>query len=131
MNSRKKQKKGKKLKNKLKKKKSAYLGNLFLYLLVLLTIPLFGESAIKGLQSGISWVDEKVFNRTIKNIEVEKINQNIILTTDDSKINFQRSLEQKKIAKAKDTNALEKITATTYAYNFFTNSPLVINNSFY
>ena len=109
MNSRKKQKKGKKLKNKLKKKKSAYLGNLFLYLLVLLTIPLFGESAIKGLQSGISWVDEKVFNRTIKNIEVEKINQNIILTTDDSKINFQRSLEQKKIAKAKDTDALEKI----------------------
>ena len=109
MNSRKKQKKGKKLKNKLKKKKSAYLGNLFLYLLVLLTIPLFGESAIKGLQSGISWVDEKVFNRTIKNIEVEKINQNLILTTDDSKINFQRSLEQKKIAKAKDTDALEKI----------------------
>ena len=109
MNSRKKQKKGKKLKNKLKKKKSTYLGNLFLYLLVLLTIPLFGESAIKGLQSGISWVDEKVFNRTIKNIEVEKINQNIILTTDDSKINFQRSLEQKKIAKAKDTDALEKI----------------------
>ena len=109
MNSRKKQKKGKKLKNKLKKKKSTYLGNLFLYLFVLLTIPLFGESAIKGLQSGISWVDEKVFNRTIKNIEVEKINQNIILTTDDSKINFQRSLEQKKIAKAKDTDALEKI----------------------
>ena len=109
MNSRKKQKKGKKLKNKLKKKKSTYLGNLFLYLFVLLTIPLFGESAINGLQSGISWVDEKVFNRTIKNIEVEKINQNIILTTDDSKINFQRSLEQKKIAKAKDTNALEKI----------------------
>ena len=109
MNSRKKQKKGKKLKNKLKKKKSTYLGNLFLYLFVLLTIPLFGESAINGLQSGISWVDEKVFNRTIKNIEVEKINQNIILTTDDSKINFQRSLEQKKIAKAKDTDALEKI----------------------
>ena len=109
MNSRKKQKKGKKLKNKLKKKKSTYLGNLFLYLLVLLTIPLFGESAINGLQSGVSWVDEKVFNRTIKNIEVEKINQNIILTTDDSKINFQRSLEQKKIAKAKDTDALEKI----------------------
>ena len=109
MNSRKKQKKGKKLKNKLKKKKSTYLGNLFLYLFVLLTIPLFGESAINGLQSGISWVDEKVFNRTIKNIEVEKINQNLILTTDDSKINFQRSLEQKKIAKAKDTNALEKI----------------------
>ena len=109
MNSRKKQKKGKKLKNKLKKKKSTYLGNLFLYLFVLLTIPLFGESAINGLQSGISWVDEKVFNRTIKNIEVEKINQNLILTTDDSKINFQRSLEQKKIAKAKDTDALEKI----------------------
>ena len=109
MNSRKKQKKGKKLKNKLKKKKSTYLGNLFLYLFVLLTIPLFGESAINGLQSGISWVDEKAFNRTIKNIEVEKINQNIILTTDDSKINFQRSLEQKKIAKAKDTDALEKI----------------------
>ena len=109
MNSRKKQKKGKKLKNKLKKKKSTYLGNLFLYLFVLLTIPLFGESAINGLQSGISWVDEKAFNRTIKNIEVEKINQNLILTTDDSKINFQRSLEQKKIAKAKDTNALEKI----------------------
>ena len=109
MNSRKKQKKGKKLKNKLKKKKSTYLGNLFLYLFVLLTIPLFGESAINGLQSGISWVDEKVFNRTIKNIEGEKINQNLILTTDDSKINFQRSLEQKKIAKAKDTDALEKI----------------------
>ena len=109
MNSRKKQKKGKKLKNKLKKKKSTYLGNLFLYLFVLLTIPLFGESAINGLQSGISWVDEKVFNRTIKKLEVEKINQNIILTTDDSKINFQRSLEQKKIAKAKDTDALEKI----------------------
>ena len=109
MNSRKKQKKGKKLKNKLKKKKSTYLGNLFLYLFVLLTIPLFGESAIKGLQSGVSWLDKKVFNRTIKKLEVEKINQNIILTTDDSKINFQRSLEQKKIAKAKDTNALEKI----------------------
>ena len=109
MNSRKKQKKGKKLKNKLNKKKSTYLGNLFLYLFVLLTIPLFGESAINGLQSGISWVDEKVFNRTIKKLEVEKINQNIILTTDDSKINFQRSLEQKKIAKAKDTDALEKI----------------------
>ena len=109
MNSRKKQKKGKKLKNKLKKKKSTYLGNLFLYLFVLLTIPLFGESAINGLQSGISWVDKKVFNRNIENLEVEKINQNIILTTDDSKINFQRSLEQKKIAKAKDTDALEKI----------------------
>ena len=109
MNSRKKQKKGKKLKNKLKKKKSTYLGNLFLYLFVLLTIPLFGESAIKGLQSGVSWLDKKVFNRTIKKLEVEKINQNIILTTDDSKINFQRSLEQKKIAKAKDTDALEKI----------------------
>ena len=109
MNSRKKQKKGKKLKNKLKKKKSTYLGNLFLYLFVLLTIPLFGESAINGLQSGISWVDEKVFNRTIESSEVEKTNQNIILTTDDSKINFQRSLEQKKIAKAKDTDALEKI----------------------
>ena len=100
MNSRKKQKKRKKLKNKLKKKKSTYLGNLFLYLFVLLTIPLFGESAINGLQSGISWVDEKVFNRTIKNIEVEKINQNIILTTDDSKINFQRSLQQKKNCKS-------------------------------
>ena len=109
MNSRKKQKKGKKLKNKLKKKKSTYLGNLFLYLFVLLTIPLFGESAINGLQSGVSWVDKKVFNRNIENLEVEKINQNIILTTDDSKINFQRSLEQKKIAKAKDTDALEKI----------------------
>ena len=103
MNSRKKQKKGKKL------KKSTYLGNLFLYLFVLLTIPLFGESAINGLQSGVSWVDKKVFNRNIENLEVEKINQNIILTTDDSKINFQRSLEQKKIAKAKDTDALEKI----------------------
>ena len=109
MNSRKKQKKGKKLKNKLKKKKSTYLGNLFLYLFVLLTIPLFGESAINGLQSGVSWVDKKVFNRNIENLEVEKINQNIILTTDDSKINFQRSLQQKKIAKAKDTDALEKI----------------------
>ena len=109
MNSRKKQKKGKKLKNKLKKKKSTYLGNLFLYLFVLLTIPLFGESAINGLQSGISWVDEKVFNRNIENLEVEKTNQNIILTTDNSKINFQKNLEQKKIAKAKDTNALEKI----------------------
>ena len=109
MNSRKKQKKGKKLKNKLKKKKSTYLGNLFLYLFVLLTIPLFGESAINGIQSGMSWVDEKVFNRTIESSEVEKTNQNIILTTDDSKINFQRSLEQKKIAKAKDTDALEKI----------------------
>ena len=109
MNSRKKQKKGKKLKNKLKKKKSTYLGNLFLYLFVLLTIPLFGESAINGLQSGVSWVDKKVFNRNIENLEVEKINQNIILTTDDSKINFQRSLEQKKIAKAKDADALEKI----------------------
>ena len=109
MNSRKKQKKGKKLKNKLKKKKSTYLGNLFLYLFVLLTIPLFGESAINGLQSGVSWVDEKVFNRTIENLEVEKINQNIILTTDDSKINFQRNLEQKKIAKAKNTDALKKI----------------------
>ena len=109
MNSRKKQKKGKKLKNKLKKKKSTYLGNLFLYLFVLLTIPLFGESAINGLQSGISWVDEKVFNRTIESSEVEKTNQNIILTTDNSKINFQKNLEQKKIAKAKDTDALEKI----------------------
>ena len=109
MNSRKKQKKGKKLKNKLKKKKSTYLGNLFLYLFVLLTIPLFGESAINGLQSGISWVDEKVFNRTTESSEVEKTNQNIILTTDNSKINFQKNLEQKKIAKAKDTDALEKI----------------------
>ena len=109
MNSRKKQKKRKKLKNKLKKKKGTYLGNLFLYLFVLLTIPLFGESAINGLQSGISWVDEKVFSRTTENSEVEKINQNIILTTDDSKINFQKSLEQKKIAKAKDADALEKI----------------------
>ena len=108
MNSRKKQKKGKKLKNKLKKKKSTYLGNLFLYLFVLLTIPLFGESAVNLLQSGVSWVDEKVFNRTTENLEVEKINQNIILIADDSKINFQRSLEQKKIAKAKDTDALEK-----------------------
>ncbi len=109
MNSRKKQKKGKKLKNKLKKKKGTYLGNLFLYLFVLLTIPLFGESAINGLQSGVSWVDEKVFNRTIESSEVEKTNQNIILTTDDSKINFQKNLEQKKIAKAKDADALEKI----------------------
>ena len=109
MHSRKKQKKGKKLKNKLKKKKGTYLGNLFLYLFVLLTIPLFGESAINGLQSGVSWVDEKVFNRTIESSEVEKTNQNIILTTDNSKINFQKNLEQKKIAKAKDTDALEKI----------------------
>ena len=109
MNSRKKQKKGKKLKNKLKKKKSTYLGNLFLYLFVLLTIPLFGESAINGLQSGISWVDEKVFNRTIESSEVEKTNQNIILTTDNSKINFQKNLEQKKIAKAKDGDVIEKI----------------------
>ena len=77
------------MKNKLKKKKSTYLGNLFLYLFVLLTIPLFGESAINGIQSGISWVDEKVFNRTIESSEVEKTNQNIILTTDNSKINFQ------------------------------------------
>ena len=109
MNSRKKQKKGKKLKNKLKKKKSTYLGNLFLYLFVLLTIPLFGESAINGLQSGISWVDEKAFNRTIESSEVEKTNQNIILTTDNSKINFQKNLEQKKIAKAKDVDVIEKI----------------------
>ena len=72
MNSRKKQKKRKKLKNKLKKKKSTYLGNLFLYLFVLLTIPLFGEGAINALQSGVSWVDEKVFNRTVENLEVEK-----------------------------------------------------------
>ena len=109
MNSRKKQKKRKKLKNKLKKKKSTYLGNLFLYLFVLLTIPLFGESAINGLQSGISWVDKKVFNRNIENLEVEKTNQNIILTTDNSKINFQKNLEQKKIAKAKDVDVIEKI----------------------
>ena len=93
MNSRKKQKKGKKLKNRLKKKKGTYLGNLFLYLFVLLTIPLFGESAINGLQSGVSWVDEKVFNRTIESSEVEKTNQNIILTTDNSKINFQKNLD--------------------------------------
>ena len=54
-------------------------------------------------------VDKKVFNRNIENLEVEKTNQNIILTTDNSKINFQKNLEQKKIAKAKDADVIEKI----------------------
>ena len=86
-----------------------HLRNLFLFLFILLTIPLFGESAINALQSGISWVDEKVFNRTIENFEVNKNNQDIILLTDDLKTNIQRNIEQKKIAKATDVEALKKI----------------------
>ena len=86
-----------------------HLRNLFLFLFVLLTVPLFGESAINALQSGISWVDEKVFNRTIENSEANKTNQDIILLTDDLKTNIQRNIEQKKIAKATDVEALKKI----------------------
>jgi len=86
-----------------------HLRNLLLLLFVLLTVPLFGESAINALQSGISWVDEKVFNRTIEDSEANKTNQDIILLTDDSKTNIQRNIEQKKIAKATDVEALKKI----------------------
>ena len=85
-----------------------HLRNLLLLLFVLLTVPLFGESAIKALQSGISWVDEKVFNRTIENSEANKTNQDIILLTDDLKTNIQRNIERKKIAKATDAEALKK-----------------------
>ena len=86
-----------------------HLRNLFLFLFVLLTVPLFGESAINALKSGISWVDEKVFNRTIENSEANKNNQDIILLTDDLKTNIQRNIERKKIAKATDVEALKKI----------------------
>ena len=86
-----------------------HLRNLLLFLFVLLTVPLFGESAINALKSGISWVDEKVFNRTIENSEANKTNQDIILLTDDSKTNIQRNIEQKKIAKATDVEALKEI----------------------
>ena len=86
-----------------------HLRNLLLFLFVLITVPLFGESAINALQSGISWVDEKVFNRTIEDSEANKTNQDIILLTDDSKTNIQRNIEQKKIAKATDVEALKKI----------------------
>ena len=92
-----------------RKRRSFYLGNLFLYSFILLTVPLFGESAMNVLQSGISWVDEKVFNRTIVNFEVNKNNQDIILLKDDSKTNIQRNIEQKKIAKTTDVAALKKI----------------------
>ena len=86
-----------------------HLRNLLLLLFVLLTVPLFGESAINALKSGVSWVDEKVFNRTIENSEANKTNQDIILLTDDSKTNAQRNIEQKKIAKATDVETLKKI----------------------
>ena len=86
-----------------------YLRNLLLFLLVLLITPLFGNSAINVLQSGISWVDEKVFNRSIENFESNKTNQDLILLTDDSKTNAQRNIEQKKIAKATDVETLKKI----------------------
>ena len=86
-----------------------HLRNLLLFLFVLLTVPLFGESAINALKSGISWVDEKVFNRTIENSEANKNNQDIILLTDDLKTNIQRNIERKKIAKATDVEALKKI----------------------
>ena len=86
-----------------------YLRNLLLFLLVLLITPLFGNSAINVLQSGISWVDETVFNRSIENFESNKTNQDLILLTDDSKTNAQRNIEQKKIAKATDVETLKKI----------------------
>ena len=73
-----------------------YLRNLLLFLLVLLITPLFGNSAINVLQSGISWIDEKVFNRSIENFESNKTNQDLILLIDDSKTNAQRNIEQKK-----------------------------------
>ena len=86
-----------------------YLRNLLLFLLVLLITPLFGNSAINVLQSGISWVDEKVFNRSIENFESNKTNQDLILLIDDSKTNAQRNIEQKKIAKVTDVETLKKI----------------------
>ena len=104
-------------KKQLRKIRSFYLRNLFLYLFILLTIPLFGESAINALQSGISWVDEKVFNRTIENFEVNKNNQDIILLTDDFKTNSQRNIEQKKIAKVTDVDALKKIIENSKTEN--------------
>ena len=60
------------------------------------------------MQSGVSWVDETVFNRTVKKSEVNKINQGIILSTDDSKTNIQRNIERK-IAKAINVEELKKI----------------------
>ena len=86
-----------------------YFRNLLLFSFVLLIIPLFGNSAINVLQSGISWVDEKVFNRSIENFESNKTNQDLILLIDDSKTNAQRNIEQKKIAKVTDVEALKKI----------------------
>ena len=76
-----------------------YFRNLLLFSFVLLIIPLFGNSAINVLQSGISWIDEKVFNRSIENFESNKTNQDLILLIDDSKTNAQRNIEQKKIHK--------------------------------
>ena len=55
-----------------------HLRNLLLFSFVLLIIPLFGNSAINVLESGISWVDKKVFNRTIENFE---LNSAVIFTT--------------------------------------------------
>ena len=86
-----------------------HLRNLLLFSFVLLIIPLFGNSAINVLESGISWVDKKVFNRTIENFELNKTNQDVVLSTDDSKTNIQRNIEQKKIAKTTDIEALKKI----------------------
>ena len=58
-----------------------HLRNLLLFSFVLLIIPLFGNSAINVLESGISWVDKKVFNRTIENFELNKTNQDVVLST--------------------------------------------------
>ena len=63
-----------------------YFRNLLLFSLVLLIIPLFGNSAVNVLQSGISWVDEKVFNRSIENFESNISTATVTMATLNSEV---------------------------------------------